>query len=67
VNPLSEPADTTSSDVADADFEATGHPVIDESLRALAGVADAPPGEQIASYEATHVVLKETLATIDQG
>jgi hypothetical protein len=67
VNPLSEHADTTSSSIAGADFEGTGHPVVDESLRALAGAADDPPAEQIASYEATHVVLKETLATIDQG
>lgn len=49
------------------DATGTGHPAVDEVLGALAGAEESQPAEQIAFYEATHRVLKETLATIDQG
>jgi hypothetical protein len=49
------------------DAAGTGHPAVDEALGALAGAEESQPSEQIAFYEATHRVLKETLATIDQG
>jgi hypothetical protein len=43
----------------------TGHPAVDEMLRALENAAQLPPAEQIAGYEAAHEVLRETLASID--
>jgi hypothetical protein len=46
---------------------ATGHPAVDETLVALDAAADAPPADQIPAYEATHHVLQQTLATIDEG
>jgi hypothetical protein len=46
---------------------ATGHPVVDAALQAMANAADLPPDDQIAQYEATHRILSETLATIDEG
>jgi hypothetical protein len=49
------------------DAAGTGHPAVDEVLGALAGAEESQSAEQIAFYEATHRVLKETLATIDQG
>jgi hypothetical protein len=45
----------------------TGHPAVDEALRALDDIAHAPPAEQIPPYEAAHHVLQETLATIDES
>ena len=45
----------------------TGHPVVDQALRALDDVAAAPPAEQIPAYEAAHHVLQQTLATIDES
>jgi hypothetical protein len=49
------------------DAASTGHPAVDEALRALDDAADAPPAEQIPAYEAAHRALQQTLATIDQG
>jgi hypothetical protein len=46
---------------------ATGHPAVDEALRALDDAADAPPADQIPAYEAAHHVLQQTLATIDES
>jgi hypothetical protein len=46
---------------------ATGHPAVDAALQAMANAADLPPDDQIAQYEATHRILSETLATIDEG
>lgn len=45
----------------------TGHPAVDDALRALAAAADAPPADQIPVYEAAHHVLQQTLATIDES
>jgi hypothetical protein len=45
----------------------SGHPAVDEVLRAIANAADLPPADQIAQYEAAHHTLQETLATIDEG
>jgi hypothetical protein len=45
----------------------TGHPAVDETLRALDAAADAPPADQIPAYEAAHHVLQQTLATIDES
>lgn len=45
----------------------TGHPAVDAALRAMANAVDLPPDDQIAQYEATHRILAETLATIDEG
>jgi hypothetical protein len=45
----------------------TGHPAVDAELRAMANAVNLPPDDQIAQYEATHQVLRETLATIDEG
>jgi hypothetical protein len=45
----------------------TGHPAVDEALRALDETADAAPADQIPGYEAVHRVLQQTLATIDEG
>jgi hypothetical protein len=33
----------------------------------MANAAALPPDDQIAQYEATHRILTETLATIDEG
>lgn len=49
------------------DAASTGHPSVDEALRALDDAADAAPAEQIEAYEAAHRALQQTLATIDQG
>jgi hypothetical protein len=46
---------------------ATGHPAVDDALLALDAAGDAPPADQIPGYEATHHVLQQTLATIDEG
>jgi hypothetical protein len=45
----------------------TGHPAVDEALRALDDAAQAPPAEQIPAYEAAHRALQQTLATIDES
>lgn len=45
----------------------TGHPAVDAALSAMANAVDLPPDDQIAQYEATHRILSETLATIDEG
>lgn len=45
----------------------TGHPAVDVALRAMANAAGLPPADQIAQFEATHRILNETLATIDEG
>jgi hypothetical protein len=45
----------------------TGHPAVDAALQAMANAADLPPDDQIAQFEATHRILNETLATIDEG
>jgi hypothetical protein len=49
------------------DTAGSGHPAVDAVLAALANVADLPPADQIAQYEAAHRTLRETLATIDQA
>ena len=40
---------------------------VDAAVRAMANAAQLPPDDQIAQYEATHRILTETLATIDEG
>jgi hypothetical protein len=45
----------------------TGHPAVDAAIQAMANAAELPPSDQIAQYEATHRILRETLATIDEG
>jgi hypothetical protein len=70
MNPQGEPEMVTETITETAESSAatgTGHPAVDATLGALAGAEDSPPAEQVAFYEATHRVLKETLATIDQG
>jgi hypothetical protein len=59
--------ETITETAESVDAVGTGHPAVDEVLGALSGAEQSPPAEQIAFYEATHRVLKETLATIDQG
>ena len=49
------------------DTVSTGHPSVDGALRGMANAAELPPDHQIAQYEATHRILAETLATIDEG
>jgi hypothetical protein len=49
------------------DVVSTGHPAVDGALRGMANAAELPPDDQIAQYEATHRILTETLATIDEG
>ncbi len=63
-DPLGAAANATARQV---DAPATGHPAVDEALRALDAAADAPPAEQIPAYEAAHHVLQQTLATIDES
>jgi hypothetical protein len=60
---------TTDEPVAAApgDAASTGHPAVDEAVRALDDAVDAPPADQIPAYEAAHRALQQTLATIDQG
>jgi hypothetical protein len=52
---------------AEAQDVHTGHPAVDAALQAMANAADLPPDDQIAQYEATHRILNETLATIDEA
>lgn len=47
--------------------EPTGQASVDAALRAVAEVAGAPPADQLPAYQATHRVLRETLASIDEG
>ena len=47
--------------------DGSGHPAVDAALQAIANAADLPPADQIAQYEAAHLTLQETLATIDQA
>ncbi|MBX6357105.1 MAG: hypothetical protein IRZ05_14780 [Micromonosporaceae bacterium] len=57
---MAAPADTN------APAATTGHPAVDDALRALDEAADAPPASQIPAFEAAHRVLQQTLATIDE-
>ena len=59
----------TDEHAADGPAEAvtTGHPAVDGALRGMANAAELPPDDQIAQFEATHRILTETLATIDEG
>lgn len=47
--------------------EPTGHATVDAALQAVAGVAGAPPADQLPAYQAAHRSLRETLASIDEG
>jgi hypothetical protein len=62
---VTEP-DAVSAEPA-TDAVSTGHPAVDGALRGMANAAELPPDDQIAQYEATHRILTETLATIDEG
>ena len=44
----------------------TGHTDVDAALTELDHRADAPPGEQVESFERAHQVLRDTLSSIDQ-
>lgn len=48
---------------------ATGHPAVDEVLRSLEALDDAPVDEHVAVFEQAHDQLRRTLssATDDQG
>jgi hypothetical protein len=60
--------DGTPAMIADrSDAVRSGHPAVDAALQAMANATDLPPDDQIAQYEATHRILRETLATIDDG
>jgi hypothetical protein len=45
----------------------TGHAVVDAAVARLAELAELPPSEQVAGYEAAHRALSQTLASIDEG
>lgn len=50
-----------------AELEPTGQASVDAALRAVADAAGAPPTDQLPAYQAAHRVLRETLASIDEG
>ena len=43
------------------------HPDVQRALAELDRVAELPPGEQLAAYEAAHTALTRTLSTIDDS
>ena len=45
----------------------TGQPAVDAALAQLDAVADRPPAEQVAAFEAAHRALTGTLSSIDQS
>jgi hypothetical protein len=47
------------------DESGTGHPAVDEAVRAVANAATLPMGEQLAAYEGAHETLREVLASIE--
>jgi hypothetical protein len=47
--------------------DGSGDPRVDAALARLDGVTDLPGTEQVATYEAVHRTLQDTLATIDEG
>jgi len=61
------PAAAPDDPAASADRVPTGHPAVDAAIQAMANSADLPADDQIAQFEATHRILRETLATIDEG
>jgi len=44
-----------------------GHPAVDAAMQAMANAQQLPLVDQIAQYEATHQILRDTLATIDEA
>ncbi len=44
-----------------------GDPRVDAALGQLDGITELPGTEQVATYEAVHRTLQDTLATIDEG
>jgi hypothetical protein len=70
--PTIEPADSSESLAADADFEAgwtppapTGVPAVDDAVADLAQLDQLPTGEHVAVYDAVHRKLQDALADID--
>jgi len=47
--------------------DGSGDPRVDAALARLDGVTELPGTEQVATYEAVHRTLQDTLATIDEG
>lgn len=65
----SEPVDDAGGDHGEDHGEnggGSGHPAVDNMVRALGNAAQLGPGDQVAEYEAAHRVLQETLASIDR-
>lgn len=44
-----------------------GDPRVDAAIARLGGVTELPGTEQVATYEAVHRSLQDTLASIDEG
>jgi hypothetical protein len=61
------PGGPTASTGPAASTGPTGHPLVDAALDELDRAAELPADAQVAAYEATHRVLQQTLATIDQA
>ena len=64
------PADTGHAQPAEpagAVAGVTGQAAVDAALEQLDAVADQPPAEQVAAYEAAHRTLTATLSAIDSS
>jgi hypothetical protein len=72
-DPAAEPAgeplavDNTGTEAPGAPSGPTGQPAVDAALAQLDAVADRPPAEQVAAFEAAHRALTATLSSIDQS
>ncbi len=58
--PFEEPDAEASPDASPA--VATGHPAVDEVLRSLGALSDAPVDEHVAVFEEAHEQLRRTLS-----
>lgn len=59
--PFDEPVDEPAAEPREEPAEGTGHPAVDEVLRSLDALDDAPVDEHVGVFERAHEQLRRTL------